>query len=635
MHKSSSPSVSSSIITTSLRGAQLLNDPVLNKGTAFTEEERREFALLGKLPPQVETLATQVMRAYAQYQEQISDAHKNLFLQDLHATNRILFYKVVEEHLKEMLPILYTPNVARTVTHFSQDFRRPQGLYISYPERASMEEMLDAYCEDICARAEISSDDIKLIIATDGEGVLGIGDQGVGAIHIPIAKLILYTIFGGINPLQTLPIVLDVGTNNQELLTNPLYLGWRHPRLEQQEYDAFIAQFVAAVMKKFPNTFLHWEDFGRANAADVLARYRDKICSFNDDLQGTGVVTAAALLAALKATQQDWRTQRIVIFGAGTSGIGIAEQLVMAMQFSGMSTQEARSKIWLIDKQGLLTTELEQHVVTPMQKPFLRQKEEIDKWQLLRGANSSAHFISLHDVVKNLHPTVLIGCSTQGGTFTEEIVRKMAQHVPHPIIFPLSNPTTKCEAVPEDIVRWTDGKALVATGSPFAPVKCGNILIPITQCNNALAFPGIGSGVLAAQARVLTDGMLWAACQALATTSPLLATTAVAETQQTQIQAQGTQQDASSVRGGHGIDIGTEVGASVGAEQQLLLPPLAAATDVAQQVAVAVAMQAQRDGVAMPGISPPQLQSEEAMREIIQQQTWTPSYLPYKCSEKN
>lgn len=571
-----------------LRGEQLLNDPVLNKGTAFTHDERNAFALHGKLPPSVESLDMQVARAHLQYQEQISDVHKNLFLQQLHATNRVLFYRLVAMHLKEMLPVLYTPTVAHAVTNFSHDFLHPHGLYVTYAERDNLVRMLDAYDARV----------IDMIIVTDGEGVLGIGDQGVGAIHIPIAKLMLYTIFGGVNPARTLPIVLDVGTNNQTLLNDSFYLGWRNQRIDNARYMAFIDHFVTVVKRKFPRVFLHWEDFGRDNAATLLTQYRDKICSFNDDMQGTGVVAVAALTAALKATKQDWREQRIVIFGAGTSGIGIAEQLMVALQAAGLSKEEALRKIWLIDKQGLLTEEsataaeaAHAHANTPAQRVFLRRQEDVVNWQLLRGVNSSAHFISLSDVVKNLHPTILIGCSAQGGAFTEVIIKEMAAYTEHPIIFPLSNPTSKCEATPYDLVRWTGGKALIATGSPFAPVEYRGKSIAITQCNNALAFPGIGCGILAARARKLTDAMLWAACQALAATSPLL------------LMVQHASDDL------------------------LLLPPLALATEVAQKVALAVAMQAQRDGV-----SEVESKATETMREFILQHLWTPEYQLYMAA---
>lgn len=579
-------------VFTNLHGEELLRNPVLNKGTAFSAEERHTFGLQGKLPYTIETLEQQAARAYLQYQEQPASAHKSLFLHELHTINRTLFYKLIAEHLKEMLPILYTPSVAHAVTNFSHDFHSAHGFYLAYPEIDNLDAMIKNY----------SASDIDLIVVTDGEGVLGIGDQGIGAIHIPIAKLMLYTLFGGINPQRTLPIMLDVGTNNHALLNDPLYLGWRHPRLEKATYNEFVDKFVTKITRKFPHVFLHWEDFGRDNAAHLLTHYRDTVCSFNDDMQGTGVVTVAALLAALKATEQEWRDQRIVIFGAGTSGIGIAKQLLVVLRFAGLSEEEAHSKIWLIDKQGLLTDQLDQSQITAAQQPFLHRAKDVAGWKLLRSSTAQTNFIALHDVVENLHPTILLGCSTQGSTFTETIVREMAQHVKHPIIFPLSNPTEKCEANPSDLVRWSDGRAIIATGSPFAPVQHGSKTIPITQCNNALAFPGIGCGILAAQASKLTDAMLWAACQAIAATSPVLL--AAATEKHEHASPEERQQN------------------------QLLLPPLAAAAAVASEVALAVALQAERDGV-----NTRQHKSEAALREFIEQHTWTPNYLPYEFHE--
>jgi len=582
-----------------LRGKQLLNDATVNKGTAFTAAERVAFALHGKLPSAIETLDQQVERAYVQYQKQTSNANKSIFLQELYATNCILFYKLVTVHIAEILPILYTPEVANTVINFSHDFRRPHGLYVSYAERDHLDAMFANY----------ETDAIDLIVVTDGEGVLGIGDQGIGAIHIPIAKLILYTVLGGINPLRVLPIVLDVGTNNQSLLYDPLYLGWRQPRLTGVAYDEFIDYFVTAIKHKFPRVFLHWEDFGRDNAASVLTRYRDKICSFNDDLQGTAVVTVAALLAALKVSMQDWREQRIVIFGAGTSGVGIAEQIIVAMQYAGMTKEEAYRNVWLIDRQGLLLTNT--LCLTPAQRAFVHHQEEINHWQL-----NDENFITLGDVVKNLHPTILLGCSAQHGLFTEEIIRDMAQHTLRPIIFLLSNPIDKCEAIPENVIKWTDGKAIVATGSPFAPVIYQDKIIPITQCNNALAFPGIGMGVIASRAQKLTDAMLWMACQALLATSPVI---------KQAIKKQSADRENIADHVGH-------------KDADLLLPPLADAASVALEVASAVMLQAQREQqeklcsvenlVNVVGATTGVMSNLEAQK-FISKQVWVPEYSNY------
>lgn len=557
------------ILLSGLTGEQLLNNPVLNKGTAFTIKERNTFALHGKLPSTIETLDMQVTRAYQQYKTQPSNLLKTLFLHELHTTNQTLFYKFAQTHIAEILPILYTPNVAQIVTGFSQEFRRPEGLYITYPERDYLEEILNSYDPNL----------IDLMVVTDGEGVLGIGDQGIGSIHISVAKSMLYSLFANINPQRILPIVLDVGTNNQKLLDDPMYLGWRHERLSGKQYINFIDVFVNMAKKKFPHALLHWEDFGRDNAALVLDRHQKTMCTFNDDIQGTAVVTLAALLAALKTTQQDWTTQRIVIFGAGTAGTGIAQQITKVMQYAGLTKQEAHNKIWLLDKQGLLTTITSE--LTPAQQPFARVPQDFANWQL-----NNQKFISLAEVVKNLAPTILIGCSTQSGAFTEEIIRTMARLNPQPIIFPLSNPTEKCEATPENLINWTCGQAIIATGSPFSPVTYKGKTIIIPQCNNALAFPGIGLGILAAQASQLTDAMLWAACQTLATESLALA----------------QQQH----------------------QQNTLLPPLSAAPILATKIAYAVALKAYEENLSS------NIKNKTNITRLIQQQMWSPQYTTYR-----
>lgn len=552
-------------IETSLSGYQLLNDSYLNKGTAFSEQERVEFDLIAKLPPQIETIEQQMKRVYEQYQTQQTNVHKNIFLHELHQNNQVLFYKFVQTHQQEIIPILYTPNVATTVTDFSKQFRKPNGLYISYAERNNLMQILNAY----------SPSEIELVVVTDGEGVLGIGDQGIGSIHIPIAKLMLYTLFANINPACTLPIVLDLGTNNQKLLDDPMYLGWRHERLQGEQYDEFIALFIDAINKKFPSTFLHWEDFGRDNAARNLELYREKICSFNDDIQGTAVVTLAATLAALKVSQQTLNDQRVVIFGAGTAGTGIADQIVSAMVRNGISETEARKKFWLIDRQGLLLDTTPN--LTTSQTPYAHEKNDIANWQLQNPNN-----ISLYDVVKNVHPTILVGCSTVSGAFSEAIIKEMASHTARPIILPLSNPTEKCEAQPIDILNWTNGKALIATGSPFSPVDYDGKKIAITQCNNALSFPGIGLGVITAKAKYLSDNMLWAACQTLL----------------------------------EGIPITND-------STQLLLPPMSQASKVAHKIALAVALEARREGLST-------IPSNFDIEKIIVQQSWQAGYLRYQ-----
>jgi malate dehydrogenase (oxaloacetate-decarboxylating) len=473
-------------IETELSGKALLATPLLNKGTAFTSGERYALGLLGKLPAKVETLDEQIVRAYHQYKKYKSDLQKHIYLNNLHDKNEVLFYRLVSDHLVEMIPILYTPSVGQAVKAFSHEFRQPRGLFISYEDQDNMDLILE----------NRTHPELAVIVVTDGERVLGIGDQGAGAIGIPIAKLMLYTICGGINPYHTLPIMLDVGTNNPKLLADPLYLGWRHPRIQGKEYDQFIEKFVRAIQRHFPNTFLHWEDFGRDNARRILERYRDTLCTFNDDMQGTSVVAVSAILTAMDRLHQKLTDQRIVIFGAGTAGVGIADRLVDSLMRQGVSKEAARAQIWLIDREGLLVGNMPN--LMPFQLPYVRDGK--------LG-------LSLAEVVKKAKPTVLIGCSAMGGAFTEEIVREMALHTEKPIIFPLSNPTEQSEATPDNLLRWTGGKALIATGSPFGDT--------CAQCNNAFSFPGIGLGLIASRARCLTDGMLWAACETLSRAAPV------------------------------------------------------------------------------------------------------------------
>lgn len=484
-------------IETSLSGKPLLTIPQLNKGTAFTLEERHEFGLLGKLPPQIETLEEQTKRAYQQYLAYSTKLQKHIYLNNLHDKNQVLFYKLVSDHLVEMMPLIYTPIVGVAVKEFSREYRQPRGLYISYPYQDYMGEMLN----------NRTNPEIDIIVVTDGEGVLGIGDQGVGAMDIPIAKLMVYTLCGGINPLNTLPIQLDVGTNNEKLLKDPFYLGWRHERIQGAKYDEFIERFVTNIKEKFPNVFLHFEDFGRNNARRILDRYRDELCTFNDDIQGTGAAALAALLAAVKANQSSLPEQRIVIFGAGTAGTGIADQIYEGLTNLGLTPEQAKNRLWLVDRPGLLTSEMD---LTEGQRPYARSQAEISHWK-----TNAENIITLEEVVNQIKPTVLIGSSAQSGAFNQKIIQKMATFVEKPIIFPLSNPTEFAEAKPEDILTWTDGKALIATGSPFEDVIYKNSTYKIAQCNNALIFPGIGLGLAATKPTKFTDTMLWAACIAL------------------------------------------------------------------------------------------------------------------------
>jgi malate dehydrogenase (oxaloacetate-decarboxylating) len=489
----------------SLAGRMLLDTPLLNKSSAFPEEERHEFDLLGLLPPHVFTIEEQLVRTYENYKRKETDLERYIFLVSLQDRNETLFYRLVETHITEMMPIVYTPTVGEACQHYSHIYRRPRGLYIDYPHRGEIARIL----------GDAPNEEVEVIVVTDGERILGLGDLGAGGIGIPIGKLSLYTVCAGIYPGSTLPILLDAGTNNRELIDDPLYLGWRHERVRGQEYDDFIEAFVQAVCDKFPNVLLQWEDFAKDNAARLLERYRDRLCTFNDDIQGTGAVTLAGLLAASEVTGRKISDQQVVILGAGSSAIGISDQIVTAMMDEGLTEAGARARIWLVDRQGLVLEE--RHETDPGKRKYAKPVELIEGWQ----SEQPGRFM-LIDVVRNLRPTVLIGTSAQPGAFTEEIVREMARHTERPIIFPLSNPTSKSEATPVDLLEWTEGRALVATGSPYGAVSYEGRTIPIGQCNNAFIFPGVGLGVIASGSRRVTNDMFVAAARALARFSPAL-----------------------------------------------------------------------------------------------------------------
>lgn len=490
-------------IETSLTGHELLDSSKLNKEFAFTKNERSEFNLLGKLPFTVETLQEQADRIYKQYLEAGSHLEKNIYLNDLHDKNEVLFYKVVADHLKEMLPIIYTPTMGTVIEHLSLQIRHTRGLYLSYPERNSIATILDNRLNP----------EIDIIVMTDGERILGLGDQGACGMMIPIAKLMVYVLCGGVNPYKMLPIQLDVGTNNQRLLDDPLYYGWRHARITGKEYDDFIESVVTTIKEKFPNVFLHWEDFGKENARRNLERFRNKMCTFNDDMQGTGAVTLAAVLAAVNVTNTPLKDHRIILFGAGTAGLGIADQLQDAMMRDGLSAKEACERFYLIDQQGLLLEDTPD--LMAVQKCYTRKQAEVCTWEI--GKNGK---IGLYEAVKYIKPTILIGTSAQGGAFTQEIVELMCSYVERPIIFPLSNPTEKSEAIPSNLLVWSNGKALVATGSPFEPVNYNGELISISQCNNAFIFPAIGQAVIISKAKRLSQDMIWEAAKTLSHWSP-------------------------------------------------------------------------------------------------------------------
>jgi malate dehydrogenase (oxaloacetate-decarboxylating) len=486
---------------TTLRGRQVLADPRINKGTAFSDEERRVLGVTGLIPSGHSTLDGQVSRVYAQYQNQASDLARNVLLNEMRDRNEVLYYQLLTRHLTEMLPIVYTPTVGQAIEQYSHEYRRPRGVYLSVDQPDLIEASLQA--------PGLSPGEVDLVVATDAGAILGIGDWGVGGIGIAVGKLAVYTAAAGIDPNRALPVMLDVGTDRQSLLDDPLYIGNRRPRAGEAEYDRFLEAFVTAVGKLFPGALLHWEDIGVSNARRLLDRYRYQTLSFNDDIQGTGAVNLAAVLAAARATGVSLAEHRIVIFGAGTAGTGIADQLTAAMLADGLSEDQARQRFWAIDRAGLLTSATTG--LAAAQRRYARPEAEVAGWQ----RDDSIGGAGLAEVVRRVHPTILIGTSTRAGAFTEPVIRDMAAHCARPVILPMSNPTPLSEAVPGDLIRWTDGRALVATGSPFPPVDYRGVRYVIGQANNALIFPGMGLGVIAARATQVTDNMLAAAAHAV------------------------------------------------------------------------------------------------------------------------
>jgi len=539
----------------------LLDTPTLNKGTAFTEEERTEFGLQGLLPPHVETLDEQVVRAYEAFQKKDNDLERHIYLRALQDTNEVLFYRLLVDHIEEMTPLVYTPTVAAAIEQFSHIYRRPRGLFIPYPLRDSIPQLL----------RNRPNKDVDVIVVTAGDRILGIGDQGAGGLGISIGKLSLYTGIGGIRPERTLPIVLDVGTNNKERLNDPEYLGWRHERITGQAYYDFVDQFVEAVKQEFPKTLLQWEDFATPHARPILQRYRDQLLTFNDDIQVTAAVVLGAVLGAVKVAGKGLREQQIVMLGAGSTGIGVADGLRAAMKGEGLSEEEARKRFWLIDKDGLLHSG--RNDMSSEQRVYAQPETNIAGWP--RSSNGQ---IGLADVIGKINATTLIGLSTVGGAFSEPIVREMARKAERPIIFPLSNPTSKSEATAEDLIRWTDGRALVASGSPFAPVSHNGRKITIAQCNNVHIFPAMGLALVASGASRVSDAMMQAAARALAANSPAL-------------------KDPSAS----------------------LLSSLKDSRRVARDIAVAVGMEAQKEGLA------PKT-SEDELRQRVSRAQWTPAY---------
>jgi len=553
-------------LETSLSGFDLMNFPLLNKGTAFTESERTDFALHGLLPPHIGALEDQAARRLKVLRDFETNFERYAYLRDLQDTNETLFYAMLVRNIEEVMPLVYTPTVGEGCQRFSEIWRKPRGLFLSYPNQHRIREIL----------AHHRYDAIRAIVVSDGERILGLGDQGAGGMGIPIGKLALYTACAGIHPQACLPVLLDVGTDNLERLEDPVYVGWRHHRVRGAEYDDFVEAFVTAVIERWPHVLLQWEDFAGINAGRLLERYRDRLCTFNDDIQGTAAVAAGTLLAAINVTGTPLTEQRIALFGAGSAGIGIASLLLTAMKNAGLSEAEARHRFYAVDKDGLLVDGMAE--IRPAQQPFVQPRSAIANWQLVH-----ADHISLLDVARNARPTALIGVSGQAGAFTEAVVRAMAAAVERPVIFPLSNPTSRSEAMPADLMKWTEGRALIGTGSPFAPVSWNGRQVPIDQTNNSYIFPGMGLGILSVSARRVTDAMFMAAAKCLAGLSPALKS-----------------------------------------KSGRLLPPVSDLRSVSFAVARAVARQAIADGVAGP-------LDEQTLEISIRANVWEPVYLSYRC----
>ncbi|AXQ98042.1 NAD-dependent malic enzyme [Pseudoalteromonas piscicida] len=548
-------------------GPTLLETPLLNKGSAFSQHERENFNLAGLLPPRYETIEEQVERCYQQYSSFSDNLNKHIYLRAIQDNNETLYYRLVRDHLEEMMPIIYTPTVGDACEKFSDIYRSSRGLFISYEDRYQIDDIL----------RNATKGKVKVIVVTDGERILGLGDQGIGGMGIPIGKLALYTVCGGISPAYTLPVMLDVGTNNEKLLNDPMYMGARHPRIGQDEYDEFLDLFIKAVKRRWPNVLLQFEDFAQPNAMPLLKRYRNEICSFNDDIQGTAAVTAGSLLAACRVKGAKLSEQRVVFVGAGSAGCGIAEQIISQMISEGITDEQARSQVFMVDRFGLLTEGMEG--LRDFQEALVQQQANLVDWTY------SGEFASLLDVMHCAKPDILIGVSGQAGLFTEQVIRAMHAGCEQPIIFPLSNPSRQVEAHPKDVIEWTDGQAIVATGSPFEPVVHGEQTIIIPQCNNSYIFPGIGLGVLAAKANRITDSMLMVSSEMLAESSPRANT-------------------------GKGS----------------LLPALTEIEPLSKRIAFAVAKKAMEEGVALE-------MEDDAIWAAIEKNYWLPKYRNYKrCS---
>lgn len=545
-------------------GPTLLETPLLNKGSAFDKQERINFNLVGLLPPRYESIDEQVERAYRQYSCFHNDINKHIYLRAIHDNNETLFFKLVQNHLAEMMPIIYTPTVGDACEQFSDIYRSSRGLFISYEDRYQIDDIL----------RNATKNKVKVIVVTDGERILGLGDQGIGGMGIPIGKLSLYTACGGISPAYTLPVMLDVGTNNQKLLDDPMYMGARHKRVGQEEYDEFLELFISAVKRRWPHVMLQFEDFAQPNAMPLLNRYRDEICCFNDDIQGTASVTVGTLLAASRSKGVKLSQLKVAFVGAGSAGCGIAEQIITQMTSEGISPMQARSQIFMVDRFGLLTQDMEN--LRDFQQKLVQRKVALESWQI------NGEYASLLEVMHGAKPDILIGVSGQAGLFSEEVIKAMKQHCNKPIIFPLSNPSRQVEATPSQVINWTEGNVIIATGSPFDPIEYQGQTFPIAQCNNSYIFPGIGLGVVSANINRITDKMLQVASETLAAASPL---------------------------------------ANTGKGE--LLPPLTAIAQLSKDIAFAISKVAYEQGLALE-------LSDEELQAKIERNFWQPEYRQYR-----
>ena len=546
-----------------IAGPALLETALLNKGSAFSSEERDSFNLTGLLPHNIETIEEQSLRAYHQLRSFTSDMDKHIYLRNIQDTNETLFHHLIEQHIEEVMPLIYTPTVGQACEKFSQIYRRKRGLFISYPERHKIDDMLQ----------NATKQNVKVIVVTDGERILGLGDQGIGGMGIPIGKLALYTACGGISPAYCLPILLDVGTNNQQLLDDPMYMGWRHPRISGDEYNEFVDLFIQAVKRRWPEVLLQFEDFAQGNATPLLNRYRDQLCCFNDDIQGTAAVSVGALIAACLNKGQKLSQQKIAFLGAGSAGCGIAEHIIRQMQREGLTEEQARSQVFMVDRYGLLTDSMTE--LQKFQEPLVQKQSAIEHWD-------KSQKLGLAQVVKQAKITVLFGVSGQKGLFTQEVIESLCVNTENPIVLPLSNPTSRVEATPQEVMNWSRGRAIIATGSPFANTTFNGQSFEVSQCNNSYIFPGIGLGVLAARATGISDNMLMAASQALA-------------------------------------DISMEYEKAPGA----ILPPIKVIKEISEKIAYEVALQAVEDKLALPITA-------ENLQRRLKANFWLPEYRNYR-----